>query len=125
MSVRRAAGVACCLVVLVPAAPAPARAPAPLLVDAQEWSLTLSRGEVPAGRVSVQFVNRGEDDHDLRFQRLDRRSRRTGPTQSLPVTLPGALSERVVRLAAGRWRLWCTLDGHAGRGMRATLRVRG
>lgn len=108
-----------------PAADARAkRAAAPLFIDAREWSLSLSRATVPAGRVSLQLHNAGEDDHDVWFRRLDRRGRPTGPTRKVVVTTPGAMTEDSLYLAQGRWRVWCSLDGHARAGMRATLRAR-
>lgn len=103
---------------------APAKGPAPLFVDAREWSVTLSRATVPSGRVAIQLQNAGEDDHDLRLRRLDRRGRPVGPTRAVPMTHPGTLTEATVHLTAGRWKLWCSLDGHAAAGMRATLRAR-
>ncbi len=119
------AAVVLCTVLLAGAAtPSPGRTPAPLFVDAREWSVTLSRATVPAGRVAVQLHNAGEDDHDLRLRRLDRRGRAAGPTQAIAVTSPGAMTEAQLVLRQGRWRVWCTLDGHARAGMRATLRAR-
>ncbi len=100
------------------------RAAAPLFVDAREWSLSLSRATVPAGRVALQLHNAGEDDHDVWFRRLDRRGRPTGPTRKVDVTTPGAMTEDTLYLRQGRWRVWCSLDGHARAGMRATLRAR-
>ena len=85
----------------------------------KEWTLTLSRPSVRAGSVSVELVNFGMDNHDLvvrgtktgakplRFSQLDPRGR----------------TERTLRLAPGRYSLWCSLPGHRARGMHATLRV--
>lgn len=101
-----------------------ARAPSPLFVDAREWSLTMSRDTIRAGRVSLQLHNAGEDDHDLRFRRLDRKGRPTGRTKRVQVTHPGDMTELRLYLRQGRWRVWCSLDGHAKAGMRATLRAR-
>ncbi|MGK2937011.1 MAG: hypothetical protein ACSLFR_04290 [Solirubrobacteraceae bacterium] len=101
-----------------------ATAAAPLFVDAREWSVTLSRATVPAGPVALQLHNAGEDDHDVRFRRLDRRGRPAGPTQQVAVTTPGAMTEARLYLRQGRWRVWCSLDGHARAGMRTTLRAR-
>jgi hypothetical protein len=103
---------------------ASARRPAPLFVDAREWSVTLSRATVPAGRVAIQLHNAGEDDHDLRLRRLDRRGRAAGRSRRVALTHPGAMTEAVVHLTRGRWRVWCTLDGHAAAGMRAMLQAR-
>ena len=68
----------------------------------------------------IQFLNRGEDPHDLRCgasAALVRRSR-------CPRRAPGALAQAEVRLPTGRYRLWCSLPGHRALGMRAKLRVR-
>ena len=40
-------------------------------VRGSEFDLVLSKAKVKPGRVIVQFVNGGEDPHDLRLQRLD------------------------------------------------------
>jgi hypothetical protein len=95
--------------------------PARLLVSGREYGLSLSRPEIAPGRAIVQLLNRGEDDHDLRLRRISRRPVR--PTARWPVTRPGQVSELAVRLAPGRYRLWCSVAGHRALGMRAVLRV--
>jgi hypothetical protein len=98
-----------------PAAPAPSR----LLVESREFNLVLSRSSVKAGDAIVQLVNRGEDPHDLRLRRVGGRA-----SGAIAETLPGELGEWEGRLRRGRYRLWCTLEGHRDLGMRAVLRVR-
>lgn len=103
------------------AAPA-ARAPAVstrLFVSAKEFSLILSRQSLTAGAARIQLYNAGEDAHDLRLQRV-------GGTRVLRVreTAPGDVTELRAMLRRGKWRLWCSLPGHAKAGMRATLVVR-
>lgn len=106
-------------------APAVKPAPARLLVLADEWSLVLSRLKVKAGPVIVQYANQGEDAHDLRLRRIDRRSRpRALAARSMAETGAGELTESELRLRRGKWRLWCSLPGHRKAGMRATLSVR-
>jgi hypothetical protein len=105
------------------ATPRPA-APARLLVQGSEFRLALSRPSVAAGAAIVQLANVGEDAHDLRLVRLDSRGRATGTARQIPETLPGATGRWSGRLTRGRWRLSCSLPGHAQQGMRATLRVR-
>jgi plastocyanin len=100
------------------AAPAEA-APSRLLVESREFNLVLSRGTVKAGDAIVQLVNRGEDPHDLRLKRIGGRG-----GGSVAETLPGEVGEWEGRLRRGRYRLWCTLEGHRALGMRAVLRVR-
>jgi hypothetical protein len=96
----------------------PATAPARLLVEAREFNLTLSRQTIRAGTAIVQLVNRGEDPHDLR---IVRRGRRIGSIEELR---PGEVGEWEGRLRRGRYRLYCTLEGHRAEGMRAALRAR-
>jgi hypothetical protein len=97
------------------ARPAPAR----LLVEAREFNFVLSRATVLRGTAIVQLANRGEDPHDLRIVRI--RGRRVG---SMAEVLPGEVGEWRGRLRRGRYRLYCTIEGHRALGMRATLRVR-
>jgi uncharacterized cupredoxin-like copper-binding protein len=101
------------------AAPADAAAPSRLLVESREFNLVLSRQSVKAGNAIVQLANRGEDPHDLRLRRVGGRG-----GGSVAETLPGEVGEWEGRLRRGRYRLWCTLEGHRGLGMRAALRVR-
>jgi hypothetical protein len=103
---------------LAAASPGEARAPARLMVQADEYSLVLSRQSVIRGAALIQLVNRGEDPHDLRL-------RRTGGSHAISIseTRPGGIATAMVRLRAGRYRLWCSLAGHRARGMRAALRV--
>jgi hypothetical protein len=117
--VRRALGLALALLAALPATAAARPAPARLLVEAREFTLTLSRAKLKSGRAIVQLANRGEDPHDLRLARI--RGHRGG---RIGETLPGEVGEWTGRLRRGRYRLYCTLEGHRAAGMRATLRVR-
>jgi hypothetical protein len=94
-------------------------APARLLVEAREFNLTLSRGKIKHGLAIVQLANQGEDPHDLAIKRIGGK-RRGGIAE----TRPGDLGEWEGRLRRGRYRLYCTLEGHRALGMRAVLRVR-
>jgi hypothetical protein len=94
-------------------------APARLLVEAREFNLTLSRAKLKHGRAIVQLANQGEDPHDLAIKRIG--GKRRG---AIPETRPGELGEWEGRLRRGRYRLYCTLEGHRALGMRAVLRVR-
>jgi len=120
---RARASLAACIAAgaLSLAVPAPAAAPSRLLVGGDEFRLTLSRATVKPGRVTIQLQNRGEDEHDLRLQRIT--SRTDAPVARWAVTKPGDVASLTVRLSRGRYRLWCSLPGHRELGMRATLRV--
>ncbi len=97
------------------AAPAPAR----LLVGAKEFRLTLSRASIKAGPAIIQLANYGEDDHDLRLQRLGGKR-----VYAIGTVSPGDVGELDAKLLAGKYKLWCGLPGHAALGMRATLIVK-
>ena len=89
------------------ALPAQARAPARRLVVAREWSLTLSRGSVPAGAVTVQLYDRGQDAHNLNIRRVGARGRMAGTAQSVSLAQAGALTEATWHLAPGRYEVYC------------------
>lgn len=110
----RRVALAVVLAALATAAPAEARAPARLLVEAREFNLALSRPALEAGPAIIQLANRGEDPHDLRLARAG----------TVPETLPGEVGEWEGTLRRGRYTLSCSLPGHRTAGMRATLRVR-
>jgi plastocyanin len=104
-------------------ADAASRAPARMLVYAQEWSLWPSRTSLPAGKVIVQLWNRGQDAHDLRIRRL-RGGHLTGAAQGVAVTESGGISAAAWHLAPGRYELYCSMPGHLARGMHTTVIVR-
>jgi hypothetical protein len=107
------------ILVLVPReAPASAPFPTRVQVTSTEFRLTMSRVVVPGGRVRIELVNLGEDPHDLKLRRIGGRY-----TYTIPETLPGERSTKVLRLIRGRYRVWCAIAGHRDWGMRATLRV--
>jgi plastocyanin len=93
--------------------------PARVQVVAEEFRYALSRRTIKAGHAIIELRNAGEDPHDLHLQRV-------GGTKVVawPVTRPGAVFDREVTLAAGTYRLWCSVPSHAALGMRATLVVK-
>jgi hypothetical protein len=107
-----------------PPAPGETPAPAPLSrfasVSAREWSLTLSRPVVGAGTVTIELRNVGEDPHNLVVSPDDGSH---DPLASWDETQPGAVLRRSVSLPAGRYLLFCSLEGHEAAGMSARLRV--
>jgi hypothetical protein len=98
--------------------------PARMLVYAQEWSLTPSRPSVPAGRVTVQLWNRGEDAHDLRIRRLNSAGAMVGRIQGVALTQSGGLHQATWKLGHGTYEMYCSLPGHLMRGMHVRIKVR-
>ena len=94
--------------------------PTPVGVGEREWRISLYRSHVPTGVVHLNTRNFGEDGHDLAVRNADGRVLGT-----LPELKPGRNGTLVVRLRRpGRYRLFCSLEGHEARGMRAVLRVK-
>ena len=87
-------------------------------VTAVEYGLTLSRGSVPAGKVVLELVNRGQDEHNLNAAPLE------GPlTASIANTAAGAVVDETLEMRPGSYTLFCSLPEHEQKGMKATLVV--
>jgi plastocyanin len=89
-------------------------------VTAKEYSFTLSRPEVPAGEVIVEFLNRGEDPHNLHLTEAAGGSE----AGAFPNTGPGVHEDLQLDLRPGSYTLFCSLPEHEAKGMKATLIVR-
>lgn len=119
MTIRAAAAVA---VVLAAAGACGGDDPAPLdvatssslEVTATEMSYTPDEVAVAAGTVSVVLHNDGAILHDLRI----------GEEPFIVEAVAGETSTATVPLEAGRYRIFCSLPGHAEGGMEGTLEVR-
>jgi hypothetical protein len=105
-----------------PQDPPPTAPPLPSFVSvaAKEFSLTLSRPLVGTGSVRIELRNSGEDPHNLVVSPDDGTHT---PLSSFTTLDPGLYERRSVTLAPGRYRLWCSLEGHEAKGMSVTLRV--
>lgn len=88
-------------------------------VKAVEWSYTLSRPEVTAGKVMVELNNQGEDSHNLKLQREGSGD----PPLVVPEATPGEHTTASFNLSVGTYRLYCSLFEHDSKGMHATLLV--
>jgi len=88
-----------------------------VLVTAVEWSFSLSRTKVPAGKVVLQFVDHGQDEHNLN---LTAGGEIAG---ALPNTHPEEMRQLTLDMSAGSYTLFCSLPEHEQRGMKATLAV--
>lgn len=107
---------------LAPAPPPPAPEPEPeanrLSVKAAEFYFNLSRPSVHPGEVTIELNNRGEDPHNLNLQ-LE------GSEEALEIPETESLQRSVASfdLAAGSYRLWCSLPEHETKGMYTSLQV--
>jgi plastocyanin len=114
---------------LAPAEPAPPveppaepLAPAHLEVTAEDteaFRFVLSRPSVPAGKVIIEFVNHGQDEHNLHALEPGESSE----AGSIPNTAPNAHPSLTLDMHPGTYTLFCSLPTHEARGMKATLVV--
>ncbi len=87
-------------------------------VVATEYSFALSRTHVKAGHAVIELANFGQDQHDLRLQRIGSRH-----IAGLGIVDPGTRADLSLNLAPGRYLVWCSVANHRALGMRATLVV--
>ena len=94
--------------------------PTPVGVGEREWRIALYRSKVPTGRVKFNVRNFGEDGHNLAIRTSAGRV-----LGSIPELRPGRTGTLTVRLREpGRYRVFCSLEGHEAKGMHAVLRVK-
>jgi plastocyanin len=87
-------------------------------VSAVEYAFTLSRTTVPAGKVIFQFVNNGQDEHNLQIAPSE------GPlVGSFPDTPAKGIGDLQLEIQPGVYTLLCSLPTHEQKGMKATLTV--
>ena len=87
--------------------------------DTEGFRFVLSRTTVPAGKVIIEFVNHGQDEHNLHTLEPGEDSE----GGSLPNTAPGAHPQLSLEMRPGSYTLFCSLPGHEAKGMKATLVV--
>jgi hypothetical protein len=107
------------------ASPAADPAPDRVQVRGSEFDLTLSKQKLRPGQGIVQFLNQGEDPHDLKLQRVDSGGQPLGPELSIGVVDPGDYENLAARFKKrSTYVFWCSLSDHRQRGMEATLRTK-
>jgi plastocyanin len=122
MRIAASAAVLAALVVLAPA-PAGARTsktfPTRVQVTAKEFWYALSSRSVKSGPAVIEFVNFGQDPHDMRVQKIG-----TTKVYSVPTVQPDGHYDLSIDLSPGRYLLWCSIANHKQLGMQATLIVK-
>jgi plastocyanin len=87
--------------------------------DTEAFRFVLSRPTVPAGRVIIEFINHGQDEHNLNaLEPAD-----GSVAGSIGNTAPNAHPSLTVNLTRGSYTLFCSLADHEAKGMKATLVV--
>jgi hypothetical protein len=90
-------------------------------VIGSEFSLRLSRPEVLAGSVRMEYNLTGaEDPHSLVIVRENS----DGPMFRFAAQAAESVESKRFDLTPGKWLLFCDLDGHAAKGMQTQLTVR-
>jgi plastocyanin len=87
-------------------------------VTAVEFRFTLSRATVPHGKVIFEFVNNGQDEHNLNVLPAE-----GAPAGSFADTPAKGVRDQAMELRAGTYTMFCSLPEHEQKGMRATLLV--
>ncbi|HEX4436797.1 MAG TPA: cupredoxin domain-containing protein [Solirubrobacteraceae bacterium] len=87
-------------------------------VTSVEYHYTLSKATVPAGKVAFDFVNNGQDEHNLNV--LSGEGSLTG---SFPDTVSKGVRDQTIEMRPGTYTLFCSLPEHEAKGMKATLTV--
>lgn len=99
--------------------PAVAAARSAVQAAGKEFRITLSKRTVKPGSLRVEFVNFGEDDHDLAITRKG-----TSYTRTMREIRPKERGVLTLNVRRGTYVFWCTLPKHKALGMRSTLRVK-
>jgi hypothetical protein len=102
---------------LIPASASPA--PSYVQITEKEFTITLSRLRIHEGSAIVGVLNAGMDNHDLVIQSNAKGSK---PIRFSQLT-PGSHTSRTLKLAPGRYTLWCSIANHRQLGMVAPLTV--
>jgi plastocyanin len=103
--------------------PAAPTGPAHVQVTAEDTSgyhFILSRTSVPAGSVVLEFVNHGQDEHNLHAVEPAEGAEAGGLKENVK---PDAHTDLTLNLHAGSYTLFCSLPHHEEKGMKATLKV--
>jgi plastocyanin len=87
-------------------------------ITAVEFHFTLSRTTVPAGKVVFEFVNNGQDEHNLNV--LSGEGSLEG---SFATTESHGIRQQTITLKKGTFTLFCSLPEHEAKGMHSTLTV--
>jgi plastocyanin len=85
-----------------------------------------SRKTVKSGDLTVQLINKGEDEHNMDMEKVGPGNSPEGPiVVAVSAASKGASRPTTVDVEPGTYRMWCTLPGHAEKGMETTITVTG
>ena len=104
----------------LPARGNPVRAPVPVGATLSEWTIRLSKSQVPAGLIAFTVTNSGSIPHAFEIEGH-------GAEQETPVIQPGASATLTLTLEPGTYEIYCPVgeDSHKKLGMETRLEVVG
>ena len=83
-----------------------------------------SRKTVKSGELTVQLINMGEDEHNMDMEKVGPGNAPEGPiVVAVSAASNGNSKPTTVDVEPGTYRMWCTLPGHAEKGMETTITV--
>lgn len=94
--------------------PATVGAASSVSVKASEFKFALSKKSVHKGKVTFRIKNTGAVKHDFKIAGHKSKTVNKGKSTTLTVTFK----------KAGKYKYTCTIDGHAGLGMKGTFTVK-
>lgn len=80
-----------------------------------EWSVSVSAEHAHAGEVTFHIRNDGDYTHAFE---IDHNGERVASSQQIP---PGGSATVTAELGAGKYEIFCPIDGHKARGMDTTV----
>ncbi|HEX3360262.1 MAG TPA: cupredoxin domain-containing protein [Solirubrobacterales bacterium] len=79
---------------------------------------------VKPGELTVQLIDKGEDEHNMDMEKVGPGNAPEGPiVVAVSATSNGNSKPTTVDVEPGTYRMWCTLPGHAEKGMETTITV--
>ncbi len=113
-----------------PTTPAGTPEPEPNAVSITANDRTTPYGYAPShkvvkpGELTVQLINKGEDEHNMDMEKVGPGNAPEGPiVVAVSAASNGTSKPTTVDVEPGTYRMWCTLPGHAEKGMEATITV--
>jgi plastocyanin len=110
--------------------PASTPEPEPNAVSITATDRTTPYGYAPShkvvkpGELTVQLINKGEDEHNMDMQKVGPGNSPESPiVVAVSAASKGASTPTTIDVEPGTYRMWCTLPGHAAKGMEATIEV--
>lgn len=91
-------------------------APMTATVVEKDFSIQFSDMNFTPGTHTFRVQNQGSSPHDLRIKG-------PGVTDGSSVISSGGTGELTVTLQPGTYQVWCSVDGHRGKGMDTTITV--